>query len=92
MGSRQPGHESRSEHTEGSIARTIEEQTAKLPSDLFLWAAFGSIGRSLFFRGIGEVGAGGGSGQKADDDLIGQAGCSLSDHPDQSKATPGKTG
>jgi hypothetical protein len=29
--------------TEGPIARTLEEQTAKLPSDLFLWAAVGSI-------------------------------------------------
>lgn len=28
---------------EGSVARTIESQTAKLPSDLFLWAAFGSM-------------------------------------------------
>lgn len=35
------------EHTEGAVARTIEEQTAKLPSDLFLWAALGSIGVSL---------------------------------------------
>jgi hypothetical protein len=31
------------EHTEGPVARTIEEQTAKLPSDLFLWAALGSM-------------------------------------------------
>jgi hypothetical protein len=31
------------EHAEGPIARTLEEQTAKLPSDLFLWAAVGSI-------------------------------------------------
>lgn len=30
-------------HQEGPIARTIEQQTAKLPSDLFLWAAVGSI-------------------------------------------------
>jgi len=35
--------EQRNEHTEGTIARTIEQQTAKLPSDLFLWAAGGSI-------------------------------------------------
>ena len=35
------------EHSEGVVARTIEEQTAKLPSDLFLWAALGSIGVSL---------------------------------------------
>jgi hypothetical protein len=26
------------EHSEGPVARTIEEQTAKLPSDAFQWA------------------------------------------------------
>jgi hypothetical protein len=30
------------EQGEGPIARMIEEQTAKLPSDAFLWAACGS--------------------------------------------------
>jgi hypothetical protein len=35
------------EHSEGKIARSIEEQTAKLPSDVFLWAALGSMGLSL---------------------------------------------
>jgi hypothetical protein len=35
------------EHSEGTIARTIEDQTAKLPSDLWLWAAFASMGVSL---------------------------------------------
>lgn len=38
------------EHSEGIVARTIEEQTAKLPSDIFLWGALGSIGVSLFFE------------------------------------------
>jgi hypothetical protein len=33
----------RPEHAEGQLARTIEEQTAKLPSDTFLWAALGSM-------------------------------------------------
>jgi hypothetical protein len=37
---------SRSEHAEGSVAKSIEQQTAKLPSDLFLWAAIGSIAAS----------------------------------------------
>jgi hypothetical protein len=27
------------EQAEGVVARTIEEQTARIPSDLFLWAA-----------------------------------------------------
>ncbi len=31
------------QYSEGPVARTIESQTAKLPSDLFLWAAVGSI-------------------------------------------------
>jgi hypothetical protein len=35
------------EHREGQIARSIEQQTAKLPSDAFLWAALGSMGASL---------------------------------------------
>ena len=35
------------EHREGTVARTIEQQTAKIPSDAFLWAAIGSIGVSL---------------------------------------------
>ena len=28
---------------EGLVAKTIEEQTAKLPSDLFLWSALGAM-------------------------------------------------
>jgi hypothetical protein len=42
------------EHTEGPVARTIEEQTAKLPSDLFLWSALGAIGVSLYFELTGN--------------------------------------
>jgi len=42
------------DHREGMIARTIEEQTAKMPSDLFLWAALGSIGCSLFLQATGK--------------------------------------
>lgn len=38
------------EHSEGIVARTIEEQTAKLPSDIFLWGALGSIGVSLILE------------------------------------------
>ena len=41
------------EHTEGQVARAIEDQTAKLPSDTFLWAAIGSmvVSASLQFMG-----------------------------------------
>ena len=35
------------EQTEGRVAKAIEQQTAKLPSDLFLWAAGASIIGSL---------------------------------------------
>jgi hypothetical protein len=35
------------EHSEGVVARRIEDQTSKLPSDLWLWAAFASMGVSL---------------------------------------------
>jgi hypothetical protein len=45
---------SRMEHAEGSVARTIEQQTAKLPSDLFLWAACGSIVGSLGLQCLGR--------------------------------------
>jgi hypothetical protein len=38
------------EHREGSIARAIEQQTAKLPSDAFLWAAAASIATSLILK------------------------------------------
>lgn len=35
---------------EGKVARTIEEQTAKIPSDAFLWAAIGSMAASLTLK------------------------------------------
>ena len=44
----------RREHTEGHVARAIEEQTAKLPSDLFLWAAIGSMTASATLQLVGN--------------------------------------
>jgi hypothetical protein len=41
-------------HREGPIALSIEQQTAKLPSDVFLWAALGSIGASAFLEMTGR--------------------------------------
>ncbi len=38
------------EHKEGEVAKSIEEQTAKLPSDLFLWAALGSMAVSATLK------------------------------------------
>jgi len=48
---------------EGAVARAIEQQTAKLPSDLFLWAALGSIGASLLLQC---------TGQKQESNFVGQ--------------------
>ena len=42
------------EHSEGTVARSIEQQTAKLPSDLFLWAAVGAIATSLTLKVMGQ--------------------------------------
>jgi hypothetical protein len=42
------------EHSEGKVARTIEEQTAKVPSDVWLWAAFAAISVSMLFHGTGK--------------------------------------
>jgi hypothetical protein len=38
------------EHSEGPVARAIEEQTTKIPSDAFLWAAGASIATSLILK------------------------------------------
>lgn len=38
------------EKREGKVARTIEEQTAKLPSDTFLWTAVGCMTASLTLK------------------------------------------
>lgn len=43
------------QHSEGTVARAIESQTAKLPSDLFLWAAVGAIGTSLVLELSGNA-------------------------------------
>lgn len=38
----------RDQHAEGPIARLIEQQTAKLPSDVFLFASLTAMGVSLY--------------------------------------------
>lgn len=38
------------DHSEGFVARSIEKQTAKIPSDVWLWSALGSMGLSLFLH------------------------------------------
>jgi hypothetical protein len=42
--------ESNNHPREGRIARRIETETSKLPSDVFLWAALGSMAVSAGFK------------------------------------------
>jgi hypothetical protein len=48
------GSQEAEEHSEGTVARTIEQQTAKIPSDVFLWAALASVGGSLLLQMSGK--------------------------------------
>ena len=41
-------------HAEGRVARSIEEQTAKLPSDTFLWLAVGAMATSATLQMMGN--------------------------------------
>lgn len=41
-------------HSEGPVAKAIENQTAKLPSDLFLWAALGAMATSATLKAMGK--------------------------------------
>ena len=41
-------------HSEGRVAKTIEEQTAKLPSDTFLWLAVGAMTASATLQIMGN--------------------------------------
>lgn len=44
----------RQQHSEGRVARAIEEQTAKLPSDTFLWIAVGAMATSATLQMMGN--------------------------------------
>lgn len=54
MGRGQDDYQMAGQHTEGTVARTIEQQTAKLPSDTFLWAALGAMGASAVLQLVGK--------------------------------------
>jgi len=43
-----------SSHREGGLAKPIEEYTAALPSDTWLWLGYGSIAASLVLRMMGR--------------------------------------
>ncbi len=38
------------DHSEGSMTRALENQAAKIPSDVWLFTAIGAIGVSMFLR------------------------------------------
>ena len=44
----------KNDHSEGPVAKAIENQTAKLPSDVFLWAAVGSMAASATLKILGH--------------------------------------
>jgi hypothetical protein len=41
-------------HSEGSVAKAIEDQTSKLPSDAFLWMAIGAMTTSATLQMMGN--------------------------------------
>lgn len=41
-------------HTEGRVAKAIERQTARLPSDAFLWMAVGAMAASATIQLMGN--------------------------------------
>jgi hypothetical protein len=45
----------RQEHAEGTLTRLIEQQAAKLPSDLFLFTALGAMAVSLALELSGQT-------------------------------------
>lgn len=42
------------EYQEGKVAATIEKQTAKIPSDIYLWTAAGCMAVSLTLQVLGK--------------------------------------
>ncbi len=44
----------RPEHREGRVARSIERQTARIPSDVYLWLALGSMAASATLQIMGK--------------------------------------
>ncbi|RYY56923.1 MAG: hypothetical protein EOO09_04380, partial [Chitinophagaceae bacterium] len=42
------------QHREGKVAKAIEDKTARIPSDVFLWSALGAIALSLGLKIAGK--------------------------------------
>ncbi len=47
-------HNMNPQHKEGKLAIAIEDKTAKIPSDVFLWAALGSMAISATLQIMGS--------------------------------------
>ncbi len=45
---------SKPQHKEGPVAETIENQTAKVPSDVYLWASVGAMATSAVLQIMGQ--------------------------------------
>lgn len=45
---------SKAEHKEGPVAATIENETAKVPSDIYLWASVGAMAASAVLQIAGK--------------------------------------
>ncbi len=50
----QPAPVFRAEHEEGRLTRIVEQQSAKVPSHLFLFAALGAMGTALALEVAGR--------------------------------------
>jgi len=48
------GSREATDHSEGQLARALESQTAKLPSDVWLWSAVGAIGTAAALQMFGR--------------------------------------
>jgi hypothetical protein len=42
------------QHKEGPVAKAIEEQTGKVPSDIFLWTALSAMSVSFLLQVLGK--------------------------------------
>lgn len=46
--------ENQNQYQEGKVAKTIEDKTAKIPSDAYLWVAVATMGVSLTLKCLGK--------------------------------------
>jgi len=42
------------QHKEGPVAKAIEDQTGKIPSDIFLWTSLSAMGISFLLQAFGK--------------------------------------